>query len=142
MRCVALGERLVVAGLPGWQLARPSIDTKGVTKLVPALPRYVEQATHVQPVLCIADTDDQCAVTLRAKWLPNANHARFVLRLVQSEAESWLLADREGFAKALAVPLNKLPQNKVKTWQLKNLSSSVRLLSARPTIGSAPAIGD
>ncbi|NCN72048.1 MAG: DUF4276 family protein [Rhodoferax sp.] len=109
--CCALGERLVAAGLPGWQLARPSIDTKGVTKLVPALMRYVEQAKHVQPVLCIADTDGKCAVTLCRAWLPENRHDRFVLRLAHTEAESWLLADREGFAKALAVPLNKLPQN-------------------------------
>lgn len=109
--CCALGERLVAAGLPGWILARTSIDTKGVTKLVPGLLRYVEQAKHVQPVLCIADTDGQCAVTLRSNWLQGASHERFVLRLAHIEAESWLLADREGFAKALAVPLNKLPQN-------------------------------
>jgi len=109
--CCALGERLVADGLPGWHLARTSIDTKGVTKLVPALLRYVEQAKHVQPVLCIADTDGRCAVTLRSAWLPDRNLDGFVLRLAHSEAESWLLADREGFAKAMAVPLNKLPQN-------------------------------
>ncbi len=109
--CCALGERLVAAGLPGWQLARPSIDTKGVTKLLPALLRYAEQARHVQPVLCVADTDGQCAVTLRSAWLQSAGHARFVLRLAHTEAESWLLADREGFSHALAVPLNKLPQH-------------------------------
>ena len=54
--CCALGEKLVAAALPGWSLAGPAIDTKGVTKLIPALPRYSEQAQFVQPVLCIADT--------------------------------------------------------------------------------------
>jgi hypothetical protein len=109
--CCALAERLVAVCLPGWGLARSSIDTKGVTKLVPALRRYVEQARYVQPVLCIADTDGQCAATLRSTWLQGIEHDRFVLRLAQTEAESWVLADREGFAKALAVPLSKLPQN-------------------------------
>ncbi|AGX87433.1 hypothetical protein [Candidatus Symbiobacter mobilis] len=109
--CCALGERLVAAGLPGWSLARTSIDTQGVTKLKPALPRYIEQAKYVQPVLCIADTDGQCAVALRSSWLQGVDPDRFVLRLAQTEAESWLLADREGFAQALAVPLNKLPHH-------------------------------
>jgi hypothetical protein len=107
--CCALGERLVAACLPSWKLAQPSIDTKGVTKLQPALPRYIGLAQHLYPVLYIADTDRQCAVELRAKWLPQA-HERFVLRLAITEAESWVLADRQGFAQALEVPLNKLPQ--------------------------------
>ena len=60
--------------------------------------------------MCIRDSG-KCAVTLRSAWLQGASHDRFVLRLAHIEAESWLLADREGFAKALAVPINKLPQN-------------------------------
>jgi hypothetical protein len=90
-------------------LAQPSIDTKGVTKLQPSLPRYLGLAQHLYPVLCIADTDGQCAVEWRAKWLPQA-HERFVLRLAITEAESWVLADRQGFSQAMKVPLNKLPQ--------------------------------
>ena len=107
--CCALGERLVAACLPDWQLAQPSIDTKGVTKLQPSLPRYLGLARNLHPVLCIADTAGECAVELCAKWLSQA-HERFVLRLAITEAESWVLADRQGFAQALAVPLNKLPQ--------------------------------
>jgi len=105
---VALGERLVQACLPDWQLVHPSIDTKGVTKLQAALPRYLVQAQHVQPVLCVADTDGACPVAWRQRWLPRP-HARMVLRLANTESESWLLADREGFARHLGLPLNKLP---------------------------------
>lgn len=108
--CCALGERLFAACLPGWQLAQTSIDTKGITKLVPALERYAQQARHVQPVLCIADTDGQCAVNLLTSWLPTPAHEHFLLRLAVTEAESWLMADRDGFSRELAVPLNKLPQ--------------------------------
>jgi hypothetical protein len=108
--CCVLGERLVAACLPGWELAQTSIDTKGVTKLQPALARYLGLARKLYPVLCIADTDGQCAVEWLAKWLPQA-HAGFVLRLAITEAESWVLADRQGFAHTLAVPLNKLPQS-------------------------------
>lgn len=107
--CCALGERLVAVCLPHWTLAQPPIDTKGVTKLQPALPRYLGLAQDLHPVLCIADTDGQCAVDLLTKWLPRG-HQRFALRLAITEAESWVLADRQGFSEALEVPLNKLPQ--------------------------------
>jgi hypothetical protein len=108
--CCALGERLVASCLPSWKLAGPAIDTRGITKLLPALPRYAQQARHVQPVLCIADTDGQCAVDLRARWLPvPTEHRMLLLRLAVTEAESWLIADREGAAQALAIPLTRLP---------------------------------
>lgn len=109
--CCALGERLVSAALPNWDLAGPSINTRGVTKLVPALHRYAEQAKYVQPVLCIADTDGRCAVDLIKKWRPEHSPESLVLRLAVTEAESWLLADRKGFAAALKVPVNKVPSD-------------------------------
>lgn len=107
--CCALGERLVANCLPGWQLAGPAIDTRGVTKLLPALPRYAQQAGRVQPVLCIADTDGQCVVDLLTRWLPTPAERRMLLRFAVTEAESWVLADREGAARALAIPLSRLP---------------------------------
>jgi hypothetical protein len=109
--CCALGESLVATALPAWQLAAPSIDTGGVTKLVPNLPRYAEQATHVQPVLCIADTDGKCAIELIRTWRPIRAPDDLMLRLAVAEAESWVLADRGGFADAFQVAINKLPAN-------------------------------
>lgn len=109
--CCALGERLVGNALPQWRLAGPSIDKKGVTKLLPELPRYVEQARYVQPVLCVADTDRKCVISLRSKWLPTEYPETFFLRFAVKEAESWLLADRVGFSSLLQVPLNKVPNN-------------------------------
>ena len=105
----ALGERLIATCLPSWQLARPPINTGGVTKLVKALPRYQEQAIHVQPVLCIADTDGHCALELVRTWLPPNSPRRLILRLAVTEAECWLLADRQGFAEFLGVPVAKVP---------------------------------
>ena len=109
MSC-ALGERLVAEALPGWNLARASIDTRGVTKLIPALPRYLEQAIHVQPVLCVADTDGQCPVTLLHRWMPTQTSDRFLLRLAVSEAESWLLADRSAIAEYFGLAVRLVPQ--------------------------------
>lgn len=105
--CCALGERMV-ADVLGWPLALPPINTGGVTKLIAALPRYVG-LTKVHPVLCIADTDRQCAVELRRRWLPRASNA-FLLRLAVNEAESWLLADSEAFADFLGISVRAIPQ--------------------------------
>jgi len=107
--CCALGERLIAAALPNWQLAGPSIDTGGITRLLPSLDRYAEQAKYVQPVLCVADTDGRCAVELATSNLPHRAPETLLLRFAVTEAESWLLADRQGFAAALQVPANRLP---------------------------------
>jgi len=109
--CCALGERLVEFALPGWRLITPPINAGGVTRLVSALPRYVEQALNVQPVLCIADTDGRCAAELVRNWLPRRVVRRFLLRLAVNEAESWVLADRRAAADFFSVPVNKFPQN-------------------------------
>lgn len=97
--CCALGEQLVQQLLPGWQMPIPSINKRGITKLVPDLPRFLAQARNVQPVLCLADTDGKCPKTLLANWLPKAKPpTHFSLRLAVHESESWLLADRQAFA--------------------------------------------
>lgn len=101
--CCALGERLVREALPNWALSKESIDAGGITKLIPSLGRYAQQAQYVQPVLCVADTDGKCAVTLRTNWLPVGAPAAFILRLAVSEAESWLLADRLAIAQFFGI---------------------------------------
>lgn len=107
--CCALGEKLAHAALPNWRLARDSINARGITKLAPSLSRYLEQARHVQPVICIADTDGRCPVDLLEQWLGNRKDARFIFRLAVTEAESWLLADSETLAEYFAVPVGKIP---------------------------------
>lgn len=108
--CCALGEQLVMAALPGWVMAGQPIDTKGVTKLIPALPRYAEQAQFVQPVLCVADTDGQCVKEWLRRNAPVNRDGNLLIRLAVTEAESWLLADQEGFAHGLQVERRKLPR--------------------------------
>lgn len=108
--CCAIGERLVAAMLPDWSLARASVNTRGITRLVPRLPDFIQQARHVQPVICIADTDRRCPVELISDWMKEDGDERFILRLAVKEAESWLLADPESFASFLKVPLAKLPR--------------------------------
>jgi len=107
--CCALGESLVASVLPGWHLAGPSINTAGVTRLASRIPRYQELARHLHPVLCIGDTDGRCPVLLRSRWLAKPVPDEFLLRLAVPEAESWLLADHQGFARTFKVSPNRIP---------------------------------
>lgn len=104
--CCALGARLVAHCLPGWRVPLTPISTGGVTKLRAALPRYRDQMARHQPVLCIADTDGACALEMLGEWLPKGPVPQFLLRLVVTEAEVWVMADREGFARAFGVPVS------------------------------------
>lgn len=107
----ALGMKLVSHALPSWSLATgEAINTGGVTKLVPNLPRYVLQAEHVQPVLCIADTDGECPVTLLTSWLPRNAGSKFLLRLAVTEGESWVLSDRLGTAEFFGLAQKSIPR--------------------------------
>lgn len=107
--CCALSEKLIAAALPSWTLAANPVNTRGITRFVPAIPRYADQAQHVQPVLCVADTDGRCAIDLLAEWVPIHAPTSLIVRLAVTEAESWVLADRSGFAGSFHIPLNKIP---------------------------------
>lgn len=109
--CCALGERLIEHTLPGWSLAVAPIPKGGVTKLKADLARYMEQARHVRPVLCVADTDGVCPVTLCREWLPQVVPPRFMLRLAVTESEAWVMADRSAFASALGVSVASVPRD-------------------------------
>jgi hypothetical protein len=128
--CLALGQRLVEFVLPRW-LVTGEVDKKGITNLVPRLPDYALQAEHVQPVLCIADTDGACAAELMRGWLPRPTVPQFLLRLAVQEAESWALADSEAFANALAVPRSKVPRDPE---ALKDAKGAVLRLARRSKI--------
>lgn len=105
----ALGARLAtdILCMP---LAQPPIDTKGVTKLVPSLSRYAQLAER-RLVLCIADTDGRCAKDLIASWRPRGAPNRLIVRLAVAEAESWLLADADEFARFLGVAESRVPHH-------------------------------
>ena len=106
--CCELGMRLVANVLPGWVLAS-SIPFGGITKLLARIDGLVRQSEHVQPVVCIADTDGRCPVDLRNRWSPANAGGRFILRLAHAEAESWILADRLGFSQKFGIPSSRIP---------------------------------
>jgi len=51
------------------------------------------------PVFMVADGDqDTCVVRQRDAWMPKQHDPNLMLRLAVREAESWILADHEGFS--------------------------------------------
>lgn len=107
--CCALGQKLVTEAMPGWEVSGDPINARGVTKLLAALPRYSDQARHVRPVLCVADTDRKCPVVIREQWMPKHAPEEFHFRLAVREAESWVLGDKEAFAKFFRISSQKIP---------------------------------
>lgn len=105
----ALGDRIVSSLLPSWSIAAPTVNTRGVTKLVQAVPRYSQFARNLAHVLCIADSDGKCPADLLSTWLPKGCPSRLLLRLAVAEGESWALGDRQGIARFFQVPLGSLP---------------------------------
>ena len=142
--CCALGIQIIRAAMPGWSASGEPINTGGITKLLPSLPRYANVAQHVWPVLCVADTDSQCPVALRRAWLPAHAPDSLLFRFAVPEAESWVLADREAVANFFRVPLGRiskapeaLADAKVEVLRLARMSK-VRRLREEVVSASSP----
>lgn len=63
------------------------------------------------PVILLMDLDaDSCAPELKRKLFGQLNQAEnLIFNIAIDEAEAWLMADREGFAKYISVDVDKLP---------------------------------
>lgn len=107
--CCEFGVRLLTHVLPHWELASPPVPYGGITKLLARIDALVEQSDHVQPVICIADTDGRCPAELINMWRPARAGSSFIFRLAHAETESWILADRMGFSQKFGIPLAKIP---------------------------------
>lgn len=72
---------------------------------------------QTQPVFIITDLDQaECAPSLRKQWLdaekiPEPLPERMLFCVVQTEIESWLLADRDGISSFLGVSPARLASN-------------------------------
>jgi hypothetical protein len=83
----------------------------GFGYLKASLGKFAEMARH-QPVLLLTDLDRaQCPLVLIEDWTAGAAlPPQLFFRVVQTEIESWLLADHEGFAEFLGVKLRRFPE--------------------------------
>ena len=70
-----------------------------------------------QPVILLTDLDAySCPPELLSSWFKDIiKNDNFILRIAVDEAESWLMADRIGFAKYFKVPIDKIPKSIVKS---------------------------
>jgi len=70
------------------------------------------QASVVNPHFMLTDLDNyECPVALKADWIDFELKTNFIFRIAVREVESWILADRSGFAKFLNISLSNLPLN-------------------------------
>jgi len=70
------------------------------------------EASKGMPYLILADLDNrECAPSMIQEWLPVTRNQNLIFRIAVREVESWVLADRKGFAKFLGIAQNKIPEN-------------------------------
>ena len=62
-------------------------------------------------LLTDSDTPQNCPPKLIRSWIKGSLNPKFLFRVAVMEVESWIMADREGFAKFLSIPFNRIPGN-------------------------------
>ena len=55
------------------------------------------------------DSSKDCPPGLIRSWIKGAPSPRFFFRVAVMEVESWLMADRAGFANFLSIPIHRIP---------------------------------
>lgn len=131
--CCSLGSKIVQHCLPRWRVPLVPINTMGVTKLKASLPRYRSLArTH--HVLCIADTDGACVVSMIDEWRQQPVAGRFLLRFAVNEADGWALADRAAFADAFGLPHAVIPRDPDRIPDVKRTVLTLAARSSRRVI--------
>lgn len=68
------------------------------------------QAAAQTPYFVLTDLDRySCASELKLDWLPVSQHQNLLFRVAVREVESWVLADRAGFARFLGISFTRIP---------------------------------
>jgi len=87
-----------------------SYGRKGISYIKEKVDGFNQMAQGV-PLLTLvdlADIDIDCPAEVVSQWVPHRN-PKMLLRVVVSEIESWLLADRIGIARFLGVRVSQVP---------------------------------
>ncbi len=125
------------------------ICTKGNGQIRQGIGKF-KNASNVFPHVVLTDLDCyHCAPALLEDWGATDLPPRLLFRIAVREVEAWLLADRDGIANFLKIPLSKVPLNpenesdpKQKLVNLARKSQSRRLaLEIVPPVGSRAPIG-
>jgi hypothetical protein len=86
---------------------------QGIDYIRKKLSAWQRSANEINPLLVLCDFKDMksgCLVETKQEWL-GAENPFVVFRIAVQTVESWLLADREGIAGFLSVPLSRVPLN-------------------------------
>lgn len=123
--------------------------TGGFGKIKSNVQRF-KNASNVMPHIVLTDLDRCiCAPSLLNNWGIGTIPQNLLFRVAVREVEAWLLADREGFAEYLNLPLAKIPQYPEQEIDPKQaLFSVVRKCKKRrlveeivPAAGSSASLG-
>lgn len=83
----------------------------GFGKIQTGIQRF-KNASNVTPHIVLTDLDMRdCAPRLLEDWSVDSVTNNMLFRIAVREVEAWLLADREGIAQFLNLPLAKIPQH-------------------------------
>ena len=67
-------------------------------------------AARATPFFVLTDLDTiSCAPLLIRQWLPTRTHPNLLFRVAVTEAESWIMADRNGLAEFLGIQAAAIP---------------------------------
>lgn len=68
------------------------------------------KAARGMPYFALTDCDNyQCPIDLIHRYLPDPIHPNLIFRVAVNEVESWILADRDGFAAYLKIDATRIP---------------------------------
>lgn len=85
------------------------VCTRGNDQIRQGIEKF-RNASHVLPHVVLTDLDRYpCPLALLEDWEATDLPPQLLFRIAVREVESWLLADREGIAQYLQIPLVKVP---------------------------------
>ncbi|MCG8621529.1 MAG: hypothetical protein MJE68_05955 [Proteobacteria bacterium] len=89
------------------------------------------------------DTPRECPPGLIRSWIKGPINPRFFFRVAVMEVESWVMADRMGFAAFLSIPLHRIPSPTDNILNPKEFLLSLARRSKKKTVREAlvPAQG-
>lgn len=145
---LAVMQRMLSFTGRGYFVKMPLI-TRGAGAIKKSIAKYC-QASHVLPHVVLTDLDQvDCPSALRAQWGILQLPRTMLFRVAVREVESWILADRVGFATFAGVPVSKVTQDpeslrdpKQELVNLVRRSRKKRLaIELVPAVGSSVSIG-
>ena len=120
------------------------IGSQGKSHLERKTPEFNRAANSLTVfMLTDLDTPRECPPGLIRSWIKGPINPRFFFRVAVMEVESWVMADRMGFAAFLSIPLHRIPSPTDNILNPKEFLLSLARRSKKKTVREAlvPAQG-